>query len=221
MSRWRAFGTHLLLSFLIVGGIALAAVLLWFPHGLYKLAGLDRLLLIMLCLDLTAGPLLTLVIYKAGKPGLRFDLTFIALCQMAFLGYGLHTLWGARPVFLVGNGLRFNLVLASDLEPEQLAKASRPEWRRLSWTGPQLVGAQAPADSAEREKLLDLALSAGVDLDRLPHYYTPYEQVKGRMVESAQVGADGIRRVPIVSRFAVADMQLDATGRPQQVVPRQ
>lgn len=218
MNRWKAFVTHLLCSFVIVGGIAAAALLLWFPHGLYRVAGLDRLLLIMLALDLTAGPLLTLVIFKAGKRGLKFDLTVIALCQLAFLGYGLHTLWGSRPVFLVGNGLRFNLMFASDLEPEQLAKAPKPEWRRLSWTGPQLVGAQAPRDKAGHDEAMDYFFSAGVDLERLPRYYVPYEQVAPQMLAKAQVGADGVRHVPIVSRMALATMELDAQGRPKRVV---
>ena len=63
MNRWKASGTHFCLSILVIGGIAATAFSLWYPHGLYRVAGLDRLLLVMLGIDLTAGPLLTLIIY--------------------------------------------------------------------------------------------------------------------------------------------------------------
>lgn len=211
MSRWRASGMHLLLSFMIIGGIALSALMVWYPHGLYKIAGQDRLLLIMLGIDLVAGPLLTLVIYRQGKRGLKLDLAIIALCQLAFMGYGLHTLWASRPVFLVANGLRFNLVFANELEAEQLALAPRPQWRRLSWAGPQVVGVQAPADEATRQALLLAFMATGVDLDKLPRYYVDYTRVAPTMVRQAQVTGDpAYRQVPVVSRYDQAWMWIDA-----------
>lgn len=220
MSRWKASGLHLLASFLIVGGIGITSFLMWFPYGLYRLAGLDRLLLIMFALDLTAGPLLTLVIYKAGKKGLRFDLTVIALCQLAFLSYGLHALWQSRPVFLVASDVRFNLVFANEIDAEQLKLAPRPEWRRLSWTGPQLVGVKAPSNEEQRQTLLLAYISSGVDLDRLPRYYVPYKDVSHELIENAATEGSSPPRVPIVSRHANAFMELDARTAPAKVVPK-
>src|SRR5690606_37503073 len=119
--------------------------------------------------------LLTLVIYKPGKPHLRLDLSVIALVQAGFLAYGLHTLWQSRPVFLVASDVRFDLVLASDLDESQVAAAPRPEWRRLSWSGPRLVGVLPPEDSAERQRLLAILLETGRDLHQLPEQYLPFE----------------------------------------------
>lgn len=224
MNRWKAFALHLLLSLVVISGVAAAALLVWFPHGLYRISGLDRLMIVMLCIDVVAGPILTLLVYKKGKPSLRMDLAIVGLVQAAFLGYGLHTLWQSRPVFLVASDVRFNLVFASEIDPQELAKAPRPEWRRLSWTGPQLVGV-LPPDGAQRRKLVEILMTTGRDQDQLPERYVPFERVKPLMLASALPHGDGAgssqRAIPIASRFGDAWMLVGAaSGEPQKVVPR-
>ena len=222
MNRWKASSLHLLLSVLLIGGIALAAFVLWYPYGLYRIAGQDRVLLIMLAIDLVAGPLLTLVVYKAGKRSLRFDLSVIALCQLAFLGYGLHTLWASRPVFLVASDVRFNLVFASELSADELSRASRPEWRTLSWAGPRLVGVKAPKDERERQTLLQAFMTNGVDIDKMPRYYVEFESVAPDLLESALADRKGgeALKVPVVSRYGAAWMVLDGdSAKPSALTP--
>ena len=221
MNRWKASALHLLLSVLLIGGIALAAFLLWYPYGLYRIAGQDRVLLIMLAIDLVAGPLLTLVVYKAGKRSLRFDLSVIALCQLAFLGYGLHTLWASRPVFLVASDVRFNLVFASELSADELSRASHPEWRTLSWAGPRLVGVKAPKDERERQTLLQAFMTNGVDIDKMPRYYVEFDSIAPELLANARADAKkgGQLRVPVVSRYGAAWMVVDDhESRPHKVV---
>lgn len=222
MNRWKAFALHLLLSLVLISGIAATALLTWYPWGLYRISGLDRLLVVMLCIDIVAGPLLTLMIYKPGKPHLRLDLSVIALVQACFLAYGLHTLWQSRPVFLVASDVRFDLVLASDLDESQVAAAPRPEWRRLSWSGPRLVGVLPPEDSAERQRLLAILLETGRDLHQLPEQYLPFEQVRDRILANAknQPGGDREPALPVMSRFGEARMLIDpATAMPLRVLP--
>lgn len=225
MNRWKASGLHLALSILVVGGIALTALFTWFPHGLYRVANLDRLLIIMLGIDLTMGPLLTLLVYKPAKPSLKFDLTFIAVCQMAFLMYGLYTLWGGRPVFLVASDVRMTLVFANEISEGDLKAAPRPEWRRLSWTGPVRVGVETPHDPKEKQALLATFLERGVDVESLPRYYVDYSQITPRMLSESVPDADGpsrrgesFRKVPLLSRYGEAWMRVDAeTGAPIEV----
>lgn len=238
MNRWKASGSHLVLSIVVIGGIALAAFLLWYPHALYRVAGLDRILLVMLGIDLTAGPLLTLILYRKGKRGLKFDLTVVALCQLAFLTYGLHTLWQARPVFLVATPQTFTLVFASEIDDADLAAAARPEWRRLSWTGPVLVGTRMPEDPGQRQQIMERFMAGGAGIERTPAWYLPFEEVApdmlatasepiGRGAEAAATGpdpepqSDQIRLVPIVSRRGEGRMLVDAdTGRPLRVAAK-
>ena len=238
MTRWKASGSHLLLSIVVIGGIALSAFLLWYPHALYRIAGLDRILLVMLGIDLTAGPLLTLILYRKGKRGLKFDLTVIALCQLAFLAYGLHTLWVARPVFLVATPQTFTLVFASEIDGADLAAAARPEWRRLSWTGPVLVGTRMPDDPEERRAVMEQFMAGGAGIERTPARYLDFARVapdmlataarpldpatlQGADLRAAGSGPDRLRVVPIVSRRGEGRMLVDGqTGEPMRVLAR-
>ena len=227
MNRWKAFALHLLLSLTLISAIALTALLVWYPHGLYRISGLDRLMLVMLVIDMTAGPLLTLVIFKPGKKGLAFDLKVIAAVQAAFLAYGLHTLWEARPVFLVAADVRFTLVAASDIDPDSL-QAARPEWRSLPWTGPYLVAVLPPATPDERRHLMDALVSDGRDQEQLPDQYRPFEEVVPLLLRNAvpfdgrngtPSGAPGQVGLPVLSRSDEAWMSIDPeSGKPLAVV---
>lgn len=236
MTRWKAAGSHFALSVLIIGGIAITAFLLWYPHGLYKVAGLDRLLLVMLGIDLTAGPLLTLILYRPRKWGLKFDLWVVAIAQLAFLGYGLHTLWEGRPVFLVGTPETFTVVFASEISPEDLVLAPKPEWRRLSWTGPQLVATKMPDDPEQRRQVMDEFMSGGAGIERSPKYYRNLAEVGEDIVGSSQpfstlaipldpgslpagLSAHQLRWLPVVSRRGEGIMLIRASdGTPLEVL---
>lgn len=224
MTRWKAAATHLALSIVVIGGIALAAFLLWYPYALYRVAGLDRILLVMLAIDLTAGPLLTLIVYKAGKRGLKFDLTVIALCQVAFLLYGLHTLWGGRPVFLVATPDTYTLVFANEIDDADLARAAQPEWRRLSWTGPVPVGARMPDDPEQQRQAMEAFMAGGAGIERSPQRYLPIETVAPDLLRTAgdvpstvpeadirRTGRarEALRSVPVVSRRGDGLMLID------------
>lgn len=213
MNRWKAAGSHFALSILVIGGIAVTAFLLWYPHGLYRVAGLDRLLLVMLGIDLTAGPLLTLILYRQGKRGLKFDLTVVALAQMAFLAYGLHTLWQSRPVFLVATPDMYTVVFANEIDPDDLTAAARPEWRRLSWTGPVLVGARMPEDPDKRREVIEAFMSGGAGIERTPRFYMDFSEVGPDLAATAEV-AEGQARVPVVSRRGEGAMRIDSGGAP-------
>jgi hypothetical protein len=123
--------------------------------------------------DVTIGPLITLIIFKTGKKSLKFDLTVIALLQLAALAYGIHTVYLARPVYLVFTFDRFDLVMAKDLDPKDLATATRAEFRGLPLGRPRFIGVQEPTDAATRNKLLDSALQ-GKDIQLFPQYYVDY-----------------------------------------------
>lgn len=224
MTRWKAAGSHLALSIFVIGGIAISALLLWYPHGLYKVAGLDRILVVMLLIDLTAGPLLTLILYRPGKWGLKFDLTAVAIAQLAFLSYGLHTLWDGRPVFLVGTPDTFTVVFASEIDPADLALAPRTEWRRLSWTGPILVGTRMPEDPAQRHLIIEEFMSGGAGIERSPKYYQDFSAIAPAILENASrngpAGSPNVLAHPIVSRRGEGTLLIEpTTALPTKVAP--
>ncbi|MDC7807762.1 hypothetical protein PQS31_13150 [Luteimonas sp BLCC-B24] len=234
MNRWKAAATHLALSAVVIGGIALTAFLLWYPYALYRVSGLDRILLVMLAIDLTAGPLLTLIVYRAGKPSLRFDLTVIALCQAAFLAYGLHTLWQGRPVFLVATPDTYTLVFANEIAPTDLADAADPAWRSLPWTGPILAGARMPEAPDQRREVMETFMAGGAGIERTPRRYLSFDAVIPLLLENAEAvppsvpdadiartgrTRDALRRAPLVSRRGEGWMLIDSEqGRPLRAV---
>lgn len=157
----------------------------WYPGEYFHAAGADELVLLLVGIDLTIGPLLTLIVFRTGKPGLRFDLTVIALLQTIALIYGLSVVLESRPIFLVAAVDRFVLVSANEVNDDDLKKAYEPQFANRSWTGPQLVAAILPTDLKERNALVFESVS-GRDIQFQPKFYRPFEAASGDLVKNAK-----------------------------------
>ncbi|HUL55903.1 MAG TPA: hypothetical protein VLT60_02830, partial [Usitatibacter sp.] len=120
--RLRAFLVHLLMSAFVALAVFLAIYFLWYPHVLFQGAGGRDLFVLIACVDVTVGPLITLVIYKPGKWGLKFDLWFIAVVQLAALVYGVSVMFDARPVYIAFVVDRFAIVRANGFPDGALEK---------------------------------------------------------------------------------------------------
>ena len=185
MSRWKAAAFHLCIS-IVVAVIASALLLgVWYPPPYFHADGAGKLLALVVGVDVSIGPLLTLLVFKSGKRGLKLDLSVIAILQTVALIYGFHVLVGSRPVFMVAAVDRFVVVSANSIAASDLEKASRPQWRHLSWTGPVLVGATLPTDPDQRNKLLFSSLKGGPDIQNLPERYVPYASVAEQLIKHA------------------------------------
>jgi hypothetical protein len=242
MSRWKAAAIHLTISATI--GLVVGALLfgVWYPPPYFHAAGADVLVLLLVSVDLTLGPLLTLVVFKSGKRGLKFDLAVIAIAQAIALVYGMSVVLKSRPVFLLAVIDRFELIAASDIAPADLAEGSAPEFRSLSWTGPRLAAAEKPKDWRDRNKIL-FGKTGGKDIDVLPKYYVDYASAAPDLLKRAKpldalplrgekdrdaldkaLSAAHAERanvvwVPIVARKASLTMLLDVhTGRPVRAI---
>lgn len=183
MTRWRAAGIHLAASALVLSLAAVLAITLWYPPSLFHVSGVDRLLLVLVAIDLSVGPLLTLLVYRQGKRGMRFDLTVIALLQAAFFAYGAHVFFQGRPVFLVGNVDRFELVFANQIAPADWARAA-PPYDRPDYGRPQLVGLVLPINLQARNALLFDEVSGHLAVQQ-PRLYREYAAVAPRLLRRA------------------------------------
>jgi hypothetical protein len=188
VSRWKAAALHLVVSGAVVAGVAFVLIQLWYGWPMFQVMGGAKLLTILAIVDVVIGPLLTLIVFKRGKPSLKFDLVVIFVLQAAFLGYGLYVMAQSRPVFLVGLVDRFEFVRANDLSPENLALGTTPEYRTLSWTGPRLVGGALGRTRDERYRLGMLGLS-GQDIHQLPERYVPYAEVEEALLKKVEPAA--------------------------------
>jgi len=101
MSRWKAGAIHLLISLAVFFGLLSVILFLWYPGILFNVDRGWTGLQLLIGVDLIAGPLLTLVVFKAGKPGLNFDLSCIAVFQAACMTAGMWVVYSERPLALV------------------------------------------------------------------------------------------------------------------------
>ncbi|HJT60545.1 MAG TPA: TfpX/TfpZ family type IV pilin accessory protein [Burkholderiales bacterium] len=185
MSRWRAAGIHLLIS-LGIAAVVLALMLgVWYGPTLFQAMGGAGLALIVIGVDVVLGPALTLVVFRSGKRGLKFDLAAIALLQLVALLYGCYVVSLARPAFIVFVKDQFQVATVAELESQYLAEARYPEYRSAPWSGPELVYGEWPKNPEEQQQLMFSGL-AGVDLQHFPRYYAPYLQGKDQILAKAQ-----------------------------------
>lgn len=172
----KASGIHLLSSVVVALLTAALVFGLWYPYPYRELSGGRELFLLVIMVDAVCGPLLTLVLFNPAKPRteLWFDLGMIVLIQLGALGYGMWTVWEARPLFLVQEVDRFKVIAAPDLRSAATAglpATLQPRW----WTGPLTVAIREPKDAQERQEVLFESIQGGRDYAERPDFYLPYE----------------------------------------------
>ena len=198
MTRWKASGIHLSIS-LIIGSAAFCLLyLLWYSSQFFKASGADDLIKLLLGVDVVIGPLLTWIVYKNGKPSLKFDLFVICGLQTLALLYGLHTMWLARPVFLVADSSRFVLVRSSDLDPATVARAAN-NFQKLSWSGPRLVSLPQAKNLKENNELME-QLMLGKTLEYDFSRYVDYAYGRNDLLKNA-------KRLALLSNQSAANRQ--------------
>jgi len=198
MTRWKAAGTHFLLSFFVIGLVIGFVVWRWYPPTLMTMAKAGTLLALLVCVDVILGPILTAIVFRPGKPGLKFDLVVIALVQLAALVYGLHTVWVSRPAYIVGTSDRFHLVFANELE----YPANRPvpeAYRHAPMWGPEVVAAPLPSDEKARMAAM-IAAMAGEEIQKQPARYAPFPPLNREPLQAALPAATAIAYAPPADR---------------------
>ncbi len=89
----------------------------WYPEPTFSIVGVLPIILMLIGVDLVLGPLLTMIVYKHGKPGLKFDLSVIALVQIAALIYGARTLYQEKSHYVVFAVDRLEFVALTHIDP--------------------------------------------------------------------------------------------------------
>lgn len=214
-NRFTASGLHLAISAGIAIAIVTAMKLIWYPYPYFEAMGAGGLILILVTVDVTIGPLITLIVFDRSKPELTRDLSIVALCQLAALIYGIHVVFLARPVYAVFNVNSFDLVVASEIDPSEIKKAQRDEFKSLPLWGPQIIAAKMPTDIKESNAILFSSVLGGADLYDLPRYYVPYSELASQ-AKAAAKPLEILRKKPgstalvaeFISRTGLQDAQL-------------
>jgi hypothetical protein len=154
-------------------------MLLWYTPSLFSAAGGQKLLLLLLGVDVTLGPIITLVIYNSlkSRKAILFDFSVIATIQLLALFYGMFITFQARPVFIAFTQDSFTIATANQITDEHLAKSTYPEFSSLPLTGPIYVYAEMPNDVSKRNEIAFFK-AAKMGLETFPQYFKPYSENK-------------------------------------------
>lgn len=183
-ARAKAFALHAGCSIAVALLLLWLVFAVWYPAPLDHATGVRYVFLVLLCVDVVLGPLLTLIIYKPGKKGLVFDIGAVVFIQIAALLYGLNAVYTGRPAWVVFNVDRFDLVRAHEVDKRHIGEAL-PEFRDLPTGSPRWAASVPPTDEKIQQSILLESLQGGPDLPHRPEHYRRLERaaemVKSRM----------------------------------------
>lgn len=151
LSRRQAFLIHLAFSLVIFFILASILVFIWYPGPLFHLEGGWRGIRIVAFVDIILGPLLTLIIFKPGKPGLKLDMSVIISIQLVALIWGTWTVHQARPALVVFAIDSFYSIPLSALED---ASMPQEQYKRFIKASPSWIYVEYPADPIKYADLL-------------------------------------------------------------------
>lgn len=153
----------------------------WYPDQYFEIAGADRIVFVLLLVNLVLGPVTMLVVSFAKKTveALKKDLLVLLLLQVCAVIYGVSVAADARPVALVFAKDRFSLVAANEVRLTELRRLKGYQIN-LPWLGgPHLLSIRT---SLSHEVLDAISLAAGgFDLPTRPSYWQDYQSIRNEM----------------------------------------
>lgn len=210
--RLGASGIHLGISLCVAVFAAALVFGLWYPYPYSEISGGRELFFLVVAVDVIMGPLITLAIFNRAKPRreLLIDFTVVGLLQLAALGYGLWTVFAARPVHLVFEYSRMTVVHAIDVDADLLAKAPT-SLQKLPVTGPTVIALRPFKNPAEQ---FDATMAAfeGFPLAARSDLWQAYEPVRADVLKEAKPVAE--LRARFSNQAAQIDRAIAATGKP-------
>lgn len=184
MSRTRLFQIRLLATAVALLIVYLSLRFLWFPDGYFALSGIGKLLPVLLGVNVIAGPALSALVYRPGKPGLKFDLVVLAVLEIGILGSALLEIDSRRPAIAVFAVDRFELLPYAEVDAMPVSADLQAILRGY---GPELMYAALPTDGETLSRLIDETVFGGQpDIDRRPEFWKPYSAGIGTLRAVAQ-----------------------------------
>lgn len=181
MSRFKAFSIHFAISFVIFLVLLYFILVQWYPQPLFSTDGGWQVIRIIIGVDLILGPLLTLIVFKSGKPGLKFDLAMIALVQALALSWGVWNTYNERPAAVIYTLDFFTPVPAYQLKEQGM---TAKELKKYGDSWPIIIYSDIPKD--KKSEVLAKSLREGIPLYLLTDYYKEFtKEQSGTLKESS------------------------------------
>lgn len=185
ITRWQAAAIHLGLCAVLYVVLLYLIVFFWYPQPYFAADGGWEGVSLITGVDLVLGPLLTLIVFKAGKPGLRRDLTIIGIVQTVALVWGTWLVYDQRIAMVTyADGTFYTLTQEQvrDAGGQASAVAERAQ------TTPPYGFVRLPANPRERNELRLQTLFSGKPMHQLGERYEPLDT--SNLEEVLKQGAD-------------------------------
>lgn len=217
-AKFKAALVHASVTVVVASLTAIVVFGVWYPGALAEMTHGTGLFLLVLCVEVVLGPVMSLVIFNTGKPKSELvrDYCVIGGVQLAALVYGMYSVSVSRPVFLVFVKDRIEVVAAAELAQADIINGA-DGFKTLPWLGPRLICVESPVDPQEKSDLLQSAFQ-GRDIQLQPKYYRKCHDgeiagkaySKDKLTSLTQVELDSLPEglaftsftwLPVVTRF--------------------
>ena len=115
VTRKQAFLTHLSVSMAVFFVLLYLIIFKWYPSYYFHIDGGYRGMATLFFVDVVLGPGLTLLVFKPGKPRLKFDMSVIIVLQIVALTWGLKSVFFERPALTVFYDGKFSCMNHSEV----------------------------------------------------------------------------------------------------------
>lgn len=128
MTKFKAASIHFLFSLLFISAFVLWVYFIWYDQIFVAISGVIEPIKLLVLVDVILGPILTFIVYKAGKKRLKLDLTIILLVQLAAFAYGGLTLFNGKPTLVVMKGSLLEVVVQKEVKSELFPAAFKNDY---------------------------------------------------------------------------------------------
>lgn len=170
ITRFQAFAIHIGISLIIFSFLLILLLGFWYKPPFFDLEDGPKAIQIIIFVDLVLGPLLTLIVFKQGKPGLKFDLSLIALFQLSALIYGIWMVQMARPVVVILSYDALYIANYRSIRESDIPKAAKD---KLIGLEPTYLYVNPPKDDPNFAAAAMKAFKDGRGLELLLEYSEP------------------------------------------------
>ena len=180
MSRYQASFYHFLISAVVFLFPAYLVLFQWYPDFFFKIDGGWEGMRIIIGVHLALGPLLTLIVFKAGKPGLKTDLTVIGLFQSICLIAGISVVYNERPLYFIFYDDHFYSANKGTFERYG---QNAPEVTTQNAGVPAMIYIKLPENLIEEAGVRSILYKDGIPLWIYEPFFTPLGSNLDRLTE--------------------------------------
>ena len=235
ITKLKATGIHLILSFIVFIYLAYQIYFNWYPQPYFSVDGGWQGIRLIAAVDLVLGPFITFLIFDLSKRRweIVFDLMMIAIIQFGALAYGVYLTYTQRPVAIV---VIDEFVVPAIMEHYGGKLESPDQLKQYSDEKPPIIYAHLPLEKKaldeinrikEEEQILDhaqlqlyktrselaaaLKLNQTVYMSRLDHY--KHRDRYEAWLKHHEKSADEILIARFDGRYGVVWLVFDLDGR--------